>query len=99
MAIEHKSQAVSLKENIDKLKVLYKNLEDENKKLTEKLNERELDLMHAHKRILDLESEKNCLKIANGLAKTEEDKLFYKKQISELVREINSCIALLTQQQ
>ncbi len=98
MTIERKSLITALEENIRKLITQNAELRDENKKIVEELNKSKQDLMIAHKNVLELQSEYDSLRIARTMAKTEEDIEFSQQRLSDLVREINKCIALLNQE-
>ncbi|MGL4410827.1 MAG: hypothetical protein ACRCZM_04380 [Bacteroidales bacterium] len=53
----------------------------------------EMDLLEEQYR--ELETKYNNLKLANGLALSEEDRKSANRRFSKLVREINTCITLL----
>jgi ATP:corrinoid adenosyltransferase len=85
----------TLQNNIDRLKNLYEQkkvacsiLDEKNAKLSGRLNEKE----EAYN---SLEAKFNTLKMAKVLTGSKEENLEAKVKVSNLVREIDKCIALL----
>ncbi len=75
----------------------YKSLKDENEKLAIEVSAMKHELMQAHKSIIELQEKCNHLRIANSLATTEEEKIIARDRLAKMVREIDKCIALLTE--
>jgi hypothetical protein len=85
----------TLQNNIDRLKMLYEQkkdacnlLDEKNTELSNKLNEKEVAYY-------SLEAKLNTLKMAKVLTGSKEENLEAKVKVSNLVREIDKCIALL----
>ena len=53
--------------------------------------------MKAHKEILDLRKEYTLLQTANGLGGSDENRQFSRKHLNKIVREIDKCLALLSE--
>ncbi len=75
----------------------YRLLKNENEKLAGEVLKLKNELMQAHKSVIELQEKCNHLRIANSLATTEEEKMMVKDQLGKMVREIDKCIALLTE--
>ena len=70
---------------------------DENENLAAELERKREDLMKAHKEILDLRKEYTLLQTANGLGGSDENRQFSRKHLNKIVREIDKCLALLSE--
>ncbi|MCE5331713.1 MAG: hypothetical protein LLF95_06190 [Bacteroidales bacterium] len=75
----------------------YKSLQDQNAELKAELDRKHTDLMHAHQEILELRKNYDHLRIARNLGVTDEDRNESKQRINKMVREIDKCLALLTE--
>jgi hypothetical protein len=87
----------NLEVNIGKLlqKKIY--LDQENKELKEKINSLEAINATQTENILQLKKDNDNLKIANTLLGSNENKRDTKLKINSLIREIDTCIANLSQ--
>lgn len=83
--------------NVKKLISELKALRDENKNLTAELERKREDLMKAHKEILDLRKDYTLLQTANGLGGSDENRQFSQQHLKKIVREIDKCLALLSE--
>ncbi|MBP8903253.1 MAG: hypothetical protein KBG43_01405 [Paludibacteraceae bacterium] len=83
--------------NVRKLISEHKALRDENENLAAELERKREDLMKAHKEILDLRKEYTLLQTANGLGGSDENRQFSRKHLNKIVREIDKCLALLSE--
>ena len=53
--------------------------------------------MEAHKEILDLQKEYKLLQTANGLGGSDENRRNSRQHLNKIVREIDKCLALLSE--
>ncbi len=85
----------AFEEKLRKLMSAYLAQKEENKQLQEALlNERER-LIRAHAELVELRKKNEHLTIAGSLSGSTEEKVQVKKQIDQMVREIDKCLALL----
>ena len=83
--------------NVTKLITEQVALRDKNKILTTELDRKKEELMQAHKDILDLRKEYTLLQTANGLGGSDENRQFSQQHLKKMVREIDKCLALLSE--
>lgn len=94
---KYEKLAVRFESKLKHLIANYKSLKNENEKLTVEVANLKNELMQTHKSIIELQEKCNHLRMANTLATTEEEKMIVKDQLGKMVREIDKCIALLTE--
>lgn len=87
----------SLENRISKLLHRYKVLKQTNKKLTIELAEAQLTIKHQQEMIVEWEEKFNTLKIANSMLGSNQSKTEAKLKINTLIREIDACIAQLSE--
>ncbi len=75
----------------------YEALEEKNAHLEEQLSITHDQLMESHKQVVELRASYEALKMARMIGFSEEDKKKAHRRISNLVREIDSCLALLNE--
>jgi hypothetical protein len=85
----------TLQNNIDRLKKLYEQKKDDCNLLDLKNAELSNKLVEKEKAYESLEAKFNTLKMAKVLTGSKEENLEAKVKVSNLVREIDKCIALL----
>lgn len=95
MADEQKQVAVSLKQKVSKVILLYSNLQKENEKLQQQQNEFKETLKNKEAEIEFLKNKYNKLKLAKSILATSGEPHDAKIKINRIVREIDKCIALL----
>ncbi len=95
MADEQKQVAVSLKQKVSKVILLYSNLQKENEKLQQQQNEYKETLKNKEVEIEFLKNKYNKLKLAKSILATSGEPHDAKIKINRIVREIDKCIALL----
>jgi len=95
MADEQKQIAVSLKQKVSKVILLYSNLQKENEKLQQQQNEYKETLKNKEAEIEFLKNKYNKLKLAKSILATSGEPHDAKIKINRIVREIDKCIALL----
>ena len=83
--------------NIRKLISEQKALREKNATLAAELDGKKRDLMEAHKEILDLQKEYKLLQTANGLGGSDENRRNSRQHLNKIVREIDKCLALLSE--
>ena len=83
--------------NIRKLISEQKALREKNATLAAELDGKKIDLMEAHKEILDLQKEYKLLQTANGLGGSDENRRNSRQHLNKIVREIDKCLALLSE--
>ena len=86
----------TLEIRIGKLVSKLENLENESKKLTHDIEKAALIIDNQSKEIERLKNQYNSLKIANSLLGSDENKKDTKLKINSLIREIDYCIAQLS---
>ncbi len=79
--------------------VLCKTLKKENKALKETLSEKEESLLSIQEELRDISQKYDRLKLVKTISKQDEDLQDTKQRLSRLVREINTCIALVNESQ
>lgn len=84
-----------LNRKIDELLVKYDNLRSENKELRRENEAFKLRLQVSNDKINELETKYSRIKLSGALLGDGENATEAKKKISELVREIDKCVALL----
>jgi|YNPMSStandDraft_1061717.scaffolds.fasta_scaffold00071_31 predicted nuclease with TOPRIM domain len=90
-------QFKSLEANVQRLIEHVKILKNENIRLKNELNEKEVSLSRMYDKLNELEQQYKLLQISRTLTKCHENDLKLTNQkINSLVREIDQCIALLT---
>lgn len=87
----------SLEVKFFKLSKKIENLEQLNESLSNELKEIKQTSQHENKNIISLKHEIESLKITNSLLGSEEYKKATKLKINSLIREINYCIAQLSE--
>jgi len=96
MANKYEELIHAFETKLRKLISEYKSLQEQNNLLKADLDRKQTDLMEAHQEILELR--KNCdhLQLAkNMLGGSEAEKAASKQKITQMVREIDKCLALL----
>lgn len=83
--------------NVKKLISEQKALREENVNLAAELERKREDLMKAHKEILDLRKDYTLLQTVNGLGGSDENREFSRQHLNKIVREIDKCLALLSE--
>ncbi len=94
----HKNEdeiVIALKENIEKLKLLFENTKDKNQILIEEKNELEKKLIDRELKLKNLNKEYNNFKLAKIIVASSGDAHDAKIKVNRIVREIDKCIALL----
>jgi chromosome segregation ATPase len=87
----------SLEVKFFKLSKKIENLEQLNESLSKELKEIKQTAQHENKKIISLKHELDSLKITNSLLGSEEYKKETKLKINSLIREIDYCIAQLSE--
>lgn len=83
--------------NLRNLIEKYKALKDENFTLKANLEQKNEEVMLAHKQIVDLRNDYSNLETAASLSGSLEEKDKAKQHINKLVREIDKCLTLLNE--
>ena len=96
---EHKILIINLKEKLTELISQNGKLKTNNLQLQNDLGKQKEDLMAAHRDILEWKSKYDSLRMAKTMVISESDITFAQERLSNLVRRINKCIALINQQQ
>ena len=99
MTNDYNSLIISLKEKLTELISQNGKLKNDNQQLQNELSKQKEDLMAAHHNILEWKSKYDSLRIAKTMTINENDIIFAQERLSNLVRKINKCIALINQQQ
>ncbi|GEL09416.1 hypothetical protein SAMN05192550_1585 [Flavobacterium glycines] len=86
----------TLESKVEKLILKLRNLEKNNQDLTIELNKAAQIIQNQSNEIEDLKAKYETLKIANSLLGSEENKRDTKLKINSLIREIDYCIAQLS---
>ena len=79
------------------LMAAYSALKKENALLKSNLDAEHKRLVKAEATIMDLKNTNNHLRIANSVATTFEERKTAKEELNKMVREIDKCLALLTE--
>jgi chromosome segregation ATPase len=87
----------SLEVKFFKLSKKIENLEQLNKSLSKELSEIKLTAQHENEKVISLKNELESLRITNSLLGSEEYKKETKLKINSLIREIDYCIAQLSE--
>jgi chromosome segregation ATPase len=87
----------SLENRISKLLHKYKMLKQTNQKLTGELAKSQKTIKDQKKMITEWEEKYNTLKIANSMLGSNQNKTEAKLKINTLIREIDACIAQLSE--
>ena len=99
MANEYNNLIINLKEKLTELISQNGKLKTDNQQLQNELSKQKDNLMAAHRDILEWKSKYDSLRMAKTMAISENDVIFAQERLSNLVRKINKCIALINQQQ
>ena len=99
MAGEYNNLITNPKEKLNEVISRYGKLKTDNQQLQNELSKQKENLMAAHRDILEWKSKYDSLRMAKTLANSENDITFAQERLSNLVRKINKCIALINQQQ
>ena len=75
----------------------YNELKEKLAETERKLNEKNKDLMAAHKEILEWRNNYNRLQVAKSLSVTREERDVAYRKISNLMRKIDNCLVLLNE--
>ncbi len=75
--------------------LLYKETVQENKVLTEMLEENEKKVVQLQKQLAQAQHDYDCLKMAKMLEVTDGDLESAKNRVAKIIRDINKCITLL----
>lgn len=86
----------TLENKVEKLILKLRNLEQNNQDLTIELNKAAQTIQNQSKEIEALKAQYETLKIANSLLGSDENKRDTKLKINSLIREIDYCIAQLS---
>ena len=97
MTDEHIQLLQSLHLKIEQLKALYEKEKAENQVLVQELEKEKKELMYAHKKMLELQTNYDNLLTAGLLSVNEDERKKAKYRLSKMVREIDKCIDLLNQ--
>ena len=76
---------------------LYNDLQEDNQTLKSALTEKENEIARLKQNILDLEEKYKSLKMARMISVNDKEIRDTKKKLSDLVREVDKCIALLNE--
>jgi len=98
MANEYNSLIINLKEKLKELISQNGKLKTDIQQLQNELNKQKGDLVAAHHDILEWKSKYDSLRMAKTIANSENNITFTQERLSNLVRKINNCIALINQQ-
>lgn len=85
----------SFENKLHKLISEYESLKKDNDSLQVELDRKKNELMHAHKEILELQTNYDHLRMARYLNVSLKERKISKQYINQLVREIDKCLALL----
>lgn len=85
----------AFEKKLRKLMTAYNALKKENEHLKSELHREKENVIHSHSELVELRKKNEHLTIANQLSGSNEEKIQVKKQIDQMVREIDKCIALL----
>jgi hypothetical protein len=97
MTDEHIQLLQSLHLKIEQLKALYEKEKAKNQVLVQELEKGKKELMYAHKKMLELQTNYDNLLTAGLLSVNEDERKKAKYRLSKMVREIDKCLALLNQ--
>ncbi|MDR3705393.1 MAG: hypothetical protein P4L28_05760 [Paludibacteraceae bacterium] len=97
MTDEHIQLLQSLHLKIEQLKALYEKEKAKNQVLVQELEKEKKELMYAHKKMLELQTNYDNLLTAGLLSVNEDERKKAKYRLSKMVREIDKCLALLNQ--
>lgn len=95
MANKYEELIKAFESKLRKLISEYKLLQDEKHQLEAKLAQKQNDLIEAHHKVQELQKNYDHLLIARNLGTSASNKAESKQRIDKLVREIDSCLALL----
>ena len=96
MTNKYEETVAALEQKVREMILICKSLQKKNSDLEEELKRKHSDLMRAHQDVLTYQKNYEQLRIAQGLATTEDEKKTAKQSITKLVREIDKCLTLLT---
>ncbi len=97
MTEEQTQLILGLQKKIGLLKDLYETEKAKNQTLEEELERKKKELMFDHKNLLELQAKHDKLVTTGLLSVTEEERKKSKQRLSNMVREIDKCLALLNQ--
>ncbi|MBB3188010.1 hypothetical protein [Microbacter margulisiae] len=97
MTNRHQLLIDGFEKKLQTLLQLYTQEKDRNRKLEEELQQRQEEVMQAHKTILELRTDYEDLKMVQILSGNSADREAAHRRISHLVREIDKCLDLLNQ--
>lgn len=97
MTEEHIQLLRDLQDKISQLKRLYESEKSKNQVLEAELERQKKELMYDHRNLLELQAKHDKLVTIGLLSVTEEERKKAKQRLSKMVREIDTCLALLNQ--
>lgn len=95
MTEEHIQLLRNLQDKISQLKSLYESEKSKRQALEQELERQKKELMYDHKNLLELQAKHDKLVTIGLLSVTEEERKKAKQRMSKMVREIETCLALL----
>lgn len=95
MTEEHIQLLRDLQDKISQLKRLYESEKSKRQALETELERQKKELMYAHKNLLELQAKHDKLVTIGLLSVTEEERKKAQQRLSKMVREIDTCLALL----
>lgn len=94
---EHRKIIDSLQSHIQQLKSLYETEKQKVNELQVELDRQRIEVMYAHKKLLELQARHDNLTMSQSLSVNEEERKKAQQRLTNMVREINKCLALLNQ--
>ncbi len=97
MTEEQQSLLIQFEARVRQAIVLCKTLREENKTLKEALLQKELSFLHIQEELRDISQKYDRLKMVKMMSAQDDDLKATRQRLSRLVREINTCIALVNE--
>ena len=87
----------TLKDNLQTLLSRYSSLQQENASLREENELQRAEIMRTHAELVQLQADHKALRIAKGLADTPEERDIAKRQLGNLIAQIDRAIEIIKQ--
>ncbi|MDD4361630.1 MAG: hypothetical protein PHF61_02365 [Bacteroidales bacterium] len=97
MTEEQQSLLIQFEARVRQAVVLCKTLREENKTLKEALLHKEMSYLSIQEELRDISQKYDRLKMVKMMSAQDEDLKATRQRLSKLVREINTCIALVNE--
>ena len=99
MTEEQQGLLIQFEARVRQAIVLCKTLREENKTLKETLMQKQVSFLNIQEELRDISQKYDRLKMVKMMSRQDEDLKETKQRLSKLVREINTCIALVNESQ